>query len=49
MIALSIDPVNREELHYILHNAQEALQLKLELDYLRDKFWKPESLQLINI
>ena len=40
-------PLNPTELQHILHKSQVAVQLKLELDYLRDKFWKPESIKLI--
>lgn len=40
-------PLNPTEIQHILHKSQVTMQLKLELDYLRDKFWKPESIKLI--
>lgn len=40
-------PLNPEEVKYIVDSLQEYLRLHLELDYLRDRFWKKDSLSVL--
>lgn len=40
-------PVNPEEVRYITESVYESLIAQSELDYLRDRFWKVDSLKLI--
>jgi DNA-binding NtrC family response regulator len=40
-------PLNGEEVKYILESTDESTRLQLELDYLRDRFWQDDSLEII--
>jgi len=40
-------PIDPEEVKYVTENTYEAVRLQSELDYLRDKFWKSDSLDVI--
>jgi DNA-binding NtrC family response regulator len=40
-------PVNPEEAKYIMESIYEAIIAQSELDYLRDQFWKSESLDFV--
>lgn len=40
-------PIKSEELTYVMETADESTMMQLELNYLRDKFWKSDSLELI--
>lgn len=40
-------PVNPDEVKYVTDNINESIILKSELDYLRDRFWQPDSLELV--
>ena len=41
-------PIDSSEVRLVIENLQESLTQNLELDYLRDRFWKTEWLDLIN-
>jgi DNA-binding NtrC family response regulator len=41
-------PINPAEVHLAIESANESLTKNLELDYLRDQFWKPEWLDIID-
>ena len=40
-------PIDTSEIRLVIENLQESLTQNLELDYLRDRFWKTEWLELI--
>ena len=41
-------PINPSEVRLAIESANESLTKDLELDYLRDQFWKPEWLDIID-
>jgi DNA-binding NtrC family response regulator len=41
-------PVSPEEVRYITESVFKSILLRSELDYLRDRFWKSESLDLVH-
>ena len=41
-------PINPAQVHLAIESANESLAKNLELDYLRDKFWKPEWVDIID-
>jgi DNA-binding NtrC family response regulator len=41
-------PIDSSEVRLVIETMQESLTQNLELDYLRDRFWKTEWLDLIN-
>ena len=41
-------PIDASEVHLVIETLQDSLNQNLELDYLRDRFWKTEWLDLIN-
>ena len=41
-------PINPSEVRLAIESANESLTKNLELDYLRDQFWKPEWLDIID-
>ncbi len=41
-------PVNVDELRYVVESAYETTMIQSELDYLRDKFWQIDSLDVVN-
>ena len=41
-------PIDSSEVRLVIETMQESLNQNLELDYLRDRFWKTEWLDLIN-
>jgi len=40
-------PVNPDEVRYVTESIYESKKMQSELDYLRDRFWQSDSLQLI--
>ena len=40
-------PINPTELQYVLETVDESIRMQLELDYLRDQFWKSDDLAFI--
>jgi DNA-binding NtrC family response regulator len=40
-------PINPAELKYVIENVYESLIMQSEVDYLRDKFWETDSLEII--
>ena len=40
-------PFNPEEVKHTIENLHESLIVRSELDYLRDKFWKSDTLELV--
>jgi len=40
-------PINPEELKYVTESIYESVRIQLELDYLRDKFWQNDSLEVV--
>jgi DNA-binding NtrC family response regulator len=40
-------PINPEEVKYVIENVYESLIMQSEVDYLRDKFWETDSLEII--
>ncbi|HIJ56092.1 MAG TPA: sigma-54-dependent Fis family transcriptional regulator, partial [Deltaproteobacteria bacterium] len=42
-----ISPVDAEEVKFVVDSIYENRLKKHELDYLRDKYWKPEALEFI--
>ena len=40
-------PIEPEEVKYIIENMNEAVLLRSELDYIKDQFWQPSSLAII--
>ncbi|MBT8372284.1 MAG: sigma-54 dependent transcriptional regulator [Deltaproteobacteria bacterium] len=41
-------PIDPSEVRLVIESANESLTKNLELDYLRDQFWKPEWLDIID-
>ena len=41
-------PIDSSEVRLVIENLQESLTQNLELDYLRDRFWKTEWLELLH-
>ncbi len=41
-------PIDPAEVRLVIESANESLTKDLELDYLRDQFWKPEWLDIID-
>jgi DNA-binding NtrC family response regulator len=41
-------PIDPSEVQLVIESANESLTKNLELDYLRDEFWKPEWLDIID-
>jgi DNA-binding NtrC family response regulator len=41
-------PINPDELRYVTESVSESQMLQFELDYLRDQFWDPDALDLVN-
>lgn len=40
-------PVDKKEARYIIDTTIEALRMQFELDYLRDQFWRTDSLDIV--
>jgi DNA-binding NtrC family response regulator len=40
-------PINPAEVNYVIENVYESLIMQSEVDYLRDKFWETDSLEII--
>lgn len=40
-------PINPAEVKYVIENVYESLIIQSEVDYLRDKFWETDSLEII--
>ncbi len=40
-------PINPAEVKYVIENIYESLIMQSEVDYLRDKFWETDSLEMI--
>ena len=40
-------PINPDEVKYVTESLYESLKMQSELDYLRDKFWQSDSLEMI--
>jgi len=40
-------PVNPDEVKYVTESLHESLRMQSELDYLRDRFWQSDSLEMI--
>jgi DNA-binding NtrC family response regulator len=40
-------PIEPEEVKYVIESINEAILLRSELDYLKDQFWQPSSLAII--
>lgn len=40
-------PINHEEINYVIENICESLKVQSELDYLRDKFWQNDALEVV--
>ena len=40
-------PINPAEVKYVIENVYESLIMQSEVDYLRDKFWETDSLEII--
>jgi DNA-binding NtrC family response regulator len=40
-------PLNAEELRYVAESLREDLRSRSELDYLRDRFWQSDSLEIV--
>jgi len=40
-------PINPAEVKYVIENIHESLIMQSEVDYLRDKFWETDSLEII--
>jgi DNA-binding NtrC family response regulator len=40
-------PIEPEEVHYIIDSINETILMRSELDYLKDQFWQPSSLAII--
>jgi DNA-binding NtrC family response regulator len=41
-------PVNPVEVKYVTESIHEAVKMESELDYLRDRFWRKDSLQVVS-
>lgn len=41
-------PINPDELKYVMESLYESKQMQYELDYLRDRFWQSDSLELVH-
>ena len=41
-------PIDPSEVRLVIESANKSLTKNLELDYLRDRFWKPEWLDILN-
>jgi len=40
-------PINRDEVKYVVESISESIRMQSELDYLRNKFWQDDSLEVI--
>ena len=40
-------PINPDEVRYVTESIYESIKVQSELDYLRDRFWQSDSLELI--
>lgn len=40
-------PINPDEVKYVVESISESLRMQSELDYLRDRFWQNDSLELV--
>ncbi len=40
-------PISPHEVKYVIESIHEAQRMELELDYLRDRFWRADSLEVI--
>jgi len=40
-------PINSDEVKYVTESIYEAILMKSELDYLRDRFWQSDSLDIV--
>jgi len=40
-------PINPDEVKYVTESIYESIKMQSELDYLRDRFWQSDSLELI--
>ncbi len=40
-------PIDREEIRYVTDSVYESLIMESELDYLRDRFWRKDSLEMV--
>ncbi len=40
-------PINPDEVRYVTESIYESIKMQSELDYLRDRFWQSDSLELI--
>ncbi len=40
-------PLNPDEVRYVIDSIAEYHKVQLELDYLRNRFWQPDSLELV--
>jgi len=43
-----VRPPSAEEVHHVIERIRDARATKSELDYLRDRFWHPEALEVIH-
>ncbi|MBU3915416.1 sigma 54-interacting transcriptional regulator, partial [bacterium] len=40
-------PIDKEELRFVIESTDESTRMQQELDFLRDKFWQDDSLDII--
>lgn len=40
-------PINPDEVKYVVESISESLRMQSELDYLRDRFWQDDSLEVV--
>lgn len=40
-------PINRDEVKYVVESISESVRIQSELDYLRNRFWQDDSLEVI--
>ncbi|MFH1490306.1 MAG: sigma 54-interacting transcriptional regulator, partial [Pseudomonadota bacterium] len=40
-------PLNRDEVKYVIESLKEAILVQSELDYLRDRFWQSDALEIV--
>ncbi|MFH1488945.1 MAG: sigma-54 dependent transcriptional regulator [Pseudomonadota bacterium] len=40
-------PLNRDEVKYVTESLKEAILVQSELDYLRDRFWQSDALEIV--
>lgn len=40
-------PINKDEARYVVQSLYESIKLESELNYLRDSFWKSDSLEVV--